>query len=98
VELRFDVEASGALGPTQRRRVIDRLGPIVRVVVDDERSQARNRALAEERLVERLRSALHLDRPRRPTRPTKAAVERRIQDKRQRSETKARRARVRPDE
>ena len=54
VELRFDVAASAALGPRQRERLLDRLGSEVRVVVDEERSQARNRRLAVERLRERL--------------------------------------------
>ncbi|MGH9132821.1 MAG: alternative ribosome rescue aminoacyl-tRNA hydrolase ArfB, partial [Ilumatobacteraceae bacterium] len=93
VELRFDVEASAALGSGQRQRVLDRLGPVVRVVVDDERSQLRNRAIAEERLADRLREALHVDRSRRPTRPTKGSVDRRIQDKKQRSQTKSQRRR-----
>ena len=98
VELRFDVATSLAFGPGQRQRVIDRLGPVVRVVVDDERSQLRNRSIAEERLVERLREALHVDRPRRPTRPSKASVDRRIQTKKQRAETKSRRRQIRPDD
>ena len=98
VELRFDVATSLAFGPGQRQRVIDRLGPVVRVVVDDERSQLRNRSIAEERLVERLREALHVDRPRRPTRPTKGSVDRRIQTKKKRAETKSRRRQIRPDD
>lgn len=98
VELRFDVASSSAFGPGQRQRVLDRLGPVVRVVVDDERSQLRNRSIAEERLVERLREALHVDRPRRPTRPTKGPVDRRIQTKKQRAETKSRRRQIRPDD
>ena len=98
VELRFDIEASSAFGPGQRQRVLDRLGPVVRVVVDDERSQLRNRSIAEARLVERLQEALHVDRPRRPTRPTRGSVDRRIQTKKQRSETKSRRRQVRPDD
>ncbi|MCU1350986.1 MAG: aminoacyl-tRNA hydrolase [Acidimicrobiales bacterium] len=91
VELRFDVEASAALNPDQKARIVGRLGPVVRVVVDDERSQLRNRALAYERLAARLASALHVERPRRATRPSKGAKERRLQAKRQRSETKQRR-------
>ena len=71
---------------------------MVRVVVDDERSQLRNRSIAEERLVERLREALHVDRPRRPTRPTKGSVDRRIQTKKQRAETKSQRQRPPPDD
>jgi ribosome-associated protein len=98
VELRFDVAESSAFGPGQRQRVLDRLGPVVRVVVDDERSQLRNRSIAEERLIERLREALHVDRPRRPTRPTRGSVDRRIQTKKQRAETKSRRRQVRPDD
>jgi ribosome-associated protein len=98
VELRFDVATSSALGPGQRQRVLDKLGPVVRVVVDDERSQLRNRSIAEERLVERLREALHVDRPRRPTRPTKGSVDRRIQTKKQRAETKSQRRRPPPDD
>ena len=98
VELRFDVTASGAFGPGQRQRVLDKLGPLVRIVADDERSQLRNRSIAEERLAERLREALHVDRPRRPTRPTKGSVDRRIQSKKQRAETKSQRKRPPPDD
>lgn len=93
VELSFDAAASPSLLPRQRERVVERLGPVVRVVVDDERSQLRNRALAEERLVARLASALHVDPPRRATRPSRGAKERRLQSKKQRSQTKANRQR-----
>jgi len=88
VELRLDLESSSAFGPVQRQRVIDRLGPELRIVVDDERSQTRNRALAEQRLVERLREALHVDPPRRATKPTRASKERRIADKQRRAQVK----------
>ncbi|MFZ9042563.1 MAG: alternative ribosome rescue aminoacyl-tRNA hydrolase ArfB [Ilumatobacteraceae bacterium] len=94
VELRFDVASSAAFSEAQRARVIERLGPEVRVVVDDERSQLRNRALAEERLVTRLRSALHVDAPRRPTGPTKGSQRRRMDAKSRRGEVK--RSRQRP--
>ncbi|MGH9187035.1 MAG: aminoacyl-tRNA hydrolase, partial [Acidimicrobiales bacterium] len=67
-----------------------------RVVADDERSQSRNRALAIERLAGRLAAALHVDRPRRPTAPSKAAQRRRLDTKRRRSEAKRER-RWRPD-
>lgn len=93
VELTFDVEASTALGPRQKERVIERLGPVVRIAVDDERSQLRNRDLAEQRLVGRLGAALHVEPPRRATRPTRGSKERRLTAKRQRSETKANRRR-----
>ena len=88
VEVRFDVESSPSLGPIQRARVLDRLGPVVRVTADDERSQARNRALAYERLAARLAGALHVDPPRRPTRPSKGSVERRLESKRRQSQRK----------
>jgi ribosome-associated protein len=93
VELVFDIAASPSFTEHQRERVMAKLGPVLRVVVDDERSQARNRALAEERFVARLAAALHVERPRRPTRPSRAAKERRIQAKKQRSQTKAQRRR-----
>ncbi|HLJ08719.1 MAG TPA: alternative ribosome rescue aminoacyl-tRNA hydrolase ArfB [Acidimicrobiia bacterium] len=96
-EVRFDVAGSPSLGPRQRARLLDRLGPEVRVVASDERSQLRNRELALERLRSRLAEALRVETPRRATKPTKAARERRLEEKRHRSETKARR-RGRPEE
>lgn len=98
VDLRFDVAASSAFSEAQRERVLERLGPEVRVVADDERSQTRNRALAEERLVARLRSALHVDRPRRATKPTRGSQRRRMDAKSRRGEVKRQRRRPSPDE
>jgi ribosome-associated protein len=97
VELRFDVAESPSLGPRQRERLLAKLGPVVRVVADDERSQARNRALALERLRTRVADALHIDKPRRPTRPSKSAEQRRLETKRRRSDMKRDRA-WRPDD
>ena len=91
VEATFDVEASAALSPAQKRRVVTRAGPVLRAIAQDERSQWRNRELATERLVESLREALRVPRRRRPTKPSKAAVERRLEQKRRRSELKRRR-------
>jgi ribosome-associated protein len=88
VEASFDVEASSALSDAQKRRVVSRVGPVVRSVAQDERSQWRNRELALERLAETLREALRVQRPRRATKPTKGAVERRLDQKRRRGETK----------
>jgi ribosome-associated protein len=88
VEAVFDVESSSALTPTQKQRVISRAGPVLRAVAQDERSQWRNRELAVERLVEALRLALRVERRRRPTSPTAASRERRLEQKRRRSETK----------
>jgi ribosome-associated protein len=88
VEARFDVEASQALTDAQKRRVLARTEPIIRAVAQDERSQWRNRELAVERVAEQLRAALKVERRRRPTKPTAASRERRLEDKRRRSETK----------
>jgi len=84
----FDVEASNALTPVQKRRVIARAGPVLRAVAQDERSQARNRGLAVERLVAVLREALRVERKRVPTKPSAAARERRLEQKKRRSTTK----------
>ncbi len=88
VEARFDVDSSRALTDAQKRRVVARAGPTLRAVAQDERSQWRNRELAVERIAEQLRAALKVDRRRKPTKPTAAARERRLEDKRRRSETK----------
>jgi ribosome-associated protein len=88
VEALFDVEASTALSAAQKRRVVARLGPVVRAVAQDERSQSRNRELAVERVVEQLREALKVPRRRVPTAPTEASKERRLEEKRRRSRTK----------
>jgi ribosome-associated protein len=97
VEVRFDVAGSPSLTDHQRERLVERLGPTVRVVVDEHRSQSRNRTVALERLGERLAAALRTEPPRRPTRPGRGAKERRLQAKRQRGETKAGRRRPHDD-
>jgi ribosome-associated protein len=91
VEARFDVEASSALTDAQKAHVLARAGPILRAVSQDERSQARNRELAVERVVATLREALKVERKRRATKPTAAARERRLQEKRRRAELKQQR-------
>jgi ribosome-associated protein len=96
VEALFDVEASRALSDVQKRRVVARAGPVLRAVAQDERSQLRNRELALGRLVEQLRRALRVERRRVPTKPSAAARERRLEQKRRRSATK--RLRRAPDE
>jgi ribosome-associated protein len=93
VEVRFDIGASRSLGPRQRARLIEKLGPVVRVVASDSRSQYRNRELALERLRERLATALRTERPRVPTRVGRSAKEKRLQAKRRQSERKRDRAR-----
>ena len=98
VELRFHVATSPSLGPRQRARLLERLGPTVRIVVDAERSQSRNRALALSRLAERLSGALRVETPRTATRPTAGSRERRLAGKRRRSEQKRQRQRPPADD
>ena len=88
MEAVLDVEASTALTPLQKRRVVAKAGPVLRAVAQDERSQWRNRELALERLVEQLRTALKVERRRVPTKPTQAARMRRREAKQRRAETK----------
>lgn len=88
VEVTFDVAASASLDPRQRQRLLERLGPEVRVVASDERSQARNRAIALDRLQARLAEALYVAPARRPTRPTMGSRRRRLDAKSRRGETK----------
>jgi ribosome-associated protein len=88
VEAAFDVEASATLSDVQKRRLLDRVGPVVRAIAQDERSQSRNRALALERLARAIAGGLRVERPRRPTKPTPASRERRLEEKRRRSEAK----------
>ncbi len=97
VEALLDVEASQALSDAQKRRVLAKAGPVVRAVAQDERSQARNRELALERLADRLREALRVERRRVATKPSRAAVERRLEAKKRRAATKRLRGRE-PDD
>jgi ribosome-associated protein len=89
VEALFDVEGSDALTETQKRRVVGRVGPMLRAVAQDERSQLRNRELAIDRLVEKLRAALAVPRRRVATKRPAGANERRLEGKRRRARTKA---------
>ena len=92
VEALFDVAGSASLTDAQKRRVESRLGPVVRATAQDERSQARNRALAVERLAAKLAEALRVERRRVPTSPTTASRERRLEAKRRRARVKRGRA------
>jgi ribosome-associated protein len=95
VEAIFDVAASRALDDEQKRRIMARLGPVVRATSQDTRSQSRNRELALERLEARLSAALSVQRPRRATTPTPASRRKRLESKRRRGDLK--RARRRPE-
>jgi ribosome-associated protein len=88
VEAIFDIAASESLPESVRARLLERLGPRVTAIAQDERSQLRNRAIALERLRERLAQALYVQRPRRPTRPGRGARERRLASKRSQAERK----------
>jgi len=88
VEALFDVDASETLSDGQKRRLRRRVGPVVRAVAQDERSRTRNRELALERLAAAIRAGLHVERKRRPTKPTAAARERRLEQKKRRGRAK----------
>ncbi len=88
VEAVFDVDASATLTDAQKERVRERIGPVVRAIAQDERSQSRNRELALERVAEQLRDALRVRRTRRPTKPTRASQERRLDEKKRRGQAK----------
>jgi ribosome-associated protein len=98
VEVLFDVAASPTLGPRQRSRLLERLGPVVRASASESRSQARNRQLALERLASKLSEGLRVPTPRTPTRPTKGSQMRRVEAKRRRAQTKRGRRPPREDE
>lgn len=97
VEAMFDVEASGALTVRQKKRVIERAGTVVRAVAQDERSQARNRELALERLAGKVREALRVPRRRVPTKPLAAARQKRLEAKKHRATAKQRRRPPEPE-
>jgi ribosome-associated protein len=88
VEAVFDVEASNALSDAQKRRVIAKVGPVLRAIAQDERSQLRNKELAVDRVVESLREALKVPRRRVPTKPSAASRARRLEQKKRRSQVK----------
>ena len=94
VELRFDIEESPSLGPRQRTRLLEKLGPTVRVTSSERRSQLQNRELALERLRSILTEALAIERPRLATKPSRSAKVKRVESKRRRSDVK--RGRQRP--
>ncbi|HEV2146092.1 MAG TPA: alternative ribosome rescue aminoacyl-tRNA hydrolase ArfB [Longimicrobiaceae bacterium] len=104
VELAWDVAGSPSLTEAQRARILDKLANrisgegVLQLAASEHRSQHQNREAAVERFVELLRGALHVPKPRKKTRPTRASRERRLQAKKQRSETKRMRGPVRRDE
>jgi ribosome-associated protein len=97
IEAVFDVESSQSLSEQQRAQLRRKLGDRVTAVAQDARSQARNRELALERLREKLEAGLRRPKPRRPTKPSRAARQRRLDQKRRTSERKAQRRRPTDD-
>ncbi len=93
VEAVFRVFTSQALTDAQKQRVASKLGEVVVAVSQDERSQLRNREVALERLARKLEAALRVPKQRTPTKPSRAARERRLTTKKQRGEIKAARRR-----
>jgi ribosome-associated protein len=93
VEAIFDAASSPSLNEAQRERVMTRAGPRVVAVAQDQRSQARNRQLALERLARRLRDALDVPRARRATRPSAASRTSRLEQKRRAGRRKVERRR-----
>ncbi|HWM53825.1 MAG TPA: alternative ribosome rescue aminoacyl-tRNA hydrolase ArfB [Solirubrobacterales bacterium] len=98
VEAVFDVEASPSLDDAQRSRLRERVGAVITAVAQDARGQARNRELALARLAEKIRGGLARPRKRRPTKPSRAARERRLEQKRLAGERKQARRRPSADE
>ena len=98
VDAVFRLDASTTMPDALRERVRARLGDVVRVTVDDERSQLRNRELAVERLRGRVRNAGVVEKSRRPTKPTRGSQRRRVEAKRRRSDVKRNRRRPGADD
>jgi ribosome-associated protein len=97
-EATLDLVSAPGIPETARRRLIEKLGPRLVVVVDDERSQLRNRTIAIERIEAKLQTALHRPKPRRQTKPSRGSVRRRLDTKQRRSEVKRGRGRVQRDD
>jgi ribosome-associated protein len=102
VELRWDLRASGALSPQQRTTLLDRLagrlvGGAITIAASEHRSQLQNRQAARARLVALLREAFVPATPRRATRPSRAARQRRLDAKRRNSQIKSGRGRITDD-
>jgi ribosome-associated protein len=89
----FRLDESDTMPPALRARVRAALGDVVRVTVDDERSQLRNREIAVERIRRRVRDAGRVQRSRRATRPTRGSQRRRVDSKKRRGDLKKQRRR-----
>jgi ribosome-associated protein len=98
VEVVFDIEHSASLSRWDRARLVEVLGPAVRVVAADTRSQARNREIALQRLQQRLAAPLRIVKPRRATRPSRSSQRQRVDRKRSHGQLKQQRRKPESDE
>jgi ribosome-associated protein len=98
IEAVFDVEASTTLDDAQRARLMQRAGPVITAVAQEARSQARNRELALQRLAAKIAAGLRRPKRRRPTRPSRASRERRLDQKRRAGDRKRGRRRPSPED
>jgi ribosome-associated protein len=97
-EVVWDISTSTAGTDATRERLREKLGDVIRAASSDERSQLRNRQAAEQRLKQKIVDALKVEKPRRPTKPSKGAIQRRLAGKAATSERKANRQRPRNDD
>ena len=94
VEATLDLASAQGIEENVREVLVAKLGSVMKVTVDKHRSQFRNRELALSRIESQLQEALIKEKARRPTKPKKSAVERRLKNKRRQSERKTSRGRV----
>jgi len=94
VEATLDLASAQGIEENVREVLVAKLGSVMKVTVDKHRSQFRNRELALSRIESQLQEALIKEKARRPTKPKKSAVERRLKNKRKQSERKTNRGRV----
>lgn len=97
VDLVWSIATSEVVNQSQRTRLTAKFGDAVRLSVDDERSQLRNRQIARERLADRVAEALRPVRKRRKTKPSRGAKQRRLDAKKRTGELKKQRQRPRWD-
>lgn len=98
VEAVFRIDESRSMPAFLKERVREKLGESVRVTVDDERSQFRNKQIALARIQERIDRAARVERPRQATKPTRGSQRRRLDTKRQRGDVKRQRRRPTADD
>ena len=84
----WNVYESTVLGVGDKERINRKYGPVLRIVVDETRSQSRNREIAQSRLLAKAVSALESPKKRVATKPSKSAKARRVSSKKRRGELK----------